>query len=123
MTHKTNPFGYIASISGCIVHLTLAWPCLIKFSIITIDLQVAPNGRVFFINHSEKKTTWVDPRTGRPSALPSQTNVPNRRHEDDLGPLPEGIGILPTCPVCERGIEVTLSTRKLRPNPHKHLVG
>lgn len=29
-------------------------------------------------------------RTGRPSALPSQTNVPNRRHEDDLGPLPEG---------------------------------
>lgn len=53
-------------------------------------MQVAPNGRVFFINHSEKKTTWVDPRTGRPSALPSQTNVPNRRHEDDLGPLPEG---------------------------------
>jgi E3 ubiquitin-protein ligase NEDD4 len=29
-------------------------------------------------------------RTGRPSALPSQSNVPNRRHEDDLGPLPEG---------------------------------
>lgn len=53
-------------------------------------MQVAPNGRVFYINHTEKKTTWVDPRTGRPSALPSQTNVPNRRHEDDLGPLPEG---------------------------------
>ena len=32
----------------------------------------------------------MDPRTGRPSALPSQTNAPNRRHEDDLGPLPEG---------------------------------
>ena len=53
-------------------------------------LQVAPNGRVFFINHSDKKTTWVDPRTGRPSPLPSHNNVPNRRHEDDLGPLPEG---------------------------------
>jgi len=53
-------------------------------------MQVAPNGRVFFINHTDKKTTWVDPRTGRPSALPVQSNVPNRRHEDDLGPLPEG---------------------------------
>lgn len=53
-------------------------------------MQVAPNGRVFFINHSDKKTTWVDPRTGRPSPLPSQANVPNRPHEDDLGPLPDG---------------------------------
>lgn len=53
-------------------------------------LQVAPNGRVFFIDHISKKTTWVDPRTSRPSPLPSQANVPNRRHQDDLGPLPEG---------------------------------
>jgi len=53
-------------------------------------LQVAPNGRVFFIDHISKKTTWVDPRTARPSPLPSQANVPNRRHQDDLGPLPEG---------------------------------
>ena len=45
---------------------------------------------MFFINHVDKKTTWVDPRTGRPSPLPIQSNVPNRRHEDDLGPLPEG---------------------------------
>lgn len=45
---------------------------------------------MFFINHVDKKTTWVDPRTGRPSALPVQSNVPNRKHEDDLGPLPEG---------------------------------
>ena len=52
--------------------------------------KVAPNGRVFYINHAEKKTTWVDPRSGRPSQLPSANNVPNRRHEDDLGPLPEG---------------------------------
>ena len=54
------------------------------------SLKVAPNGRVFYINHAEKKTTWVDPRSGRPSQFPSATNVPNRRHEDDLGPLPEG---------------------------------
>jgi E3 ubiquitin-protein ligase NEDD4 len=53
-------------------------------------MQVAPNGRVFFIDHINKKTTWVDPRSSRPSPLPSQGNVPNRRHQDDLGPLPEG---------------------------------
>jgi len=53
-------------------------------------MQVAPNGRVFFIDHINKKTTWVDPRNSRPSPLPSQSNVPNRRHQDDLGPLPEG---------------------------------
>ena len=46
--------------------------------------------QVFFINHNDKKTTWVDPRSGRPSALPVQSNVVNRRHDDDLGPLPEG---------------------------------
>jgi len=53
-------------------------------------MQVAPNGRVFFIDHINKKTTWVDPRNSRPSPLPSQSNVPNRRHHDDLLPLPEG---------------------------------
>jgi len=53
-------------------------------------MQVAPNGRVFFIDHINKKTSWVDPRNSRPSPLPSQSNVPNRRHQDDLGPLPEG---------------------------------
>ena len=53
-------------------------------------MQVAPNGRVFFIDHISKKTTWVDPRNSRPSPLPSQSNVPNRRHQDDLGALPEG---------------------------------
>jgi len=52
-------------------------------------LQVAPNGRVFFINHIAKKTTWIDPRNSRPSPLPSQTNLPNRK-QDDLGLLPEG---------------------------------
>ena len=39
-------------------------------------MQVAPNGRVFFIDHSNKKTTWVDPRTSRPSSLPSQVLTP-----------------------------------------------
>ena len=56
-------------------------------------MQVAPNGRVFFIDHIQKITTWVDPRNFRPSPLPSQSgqsNDPNRRHHDDLGPLPEG---------------------------------
>jgi len=53
-------------------------------------MQVAPNGREFFIDHISKKTTWVDPRNSRPSPLPSQGNVPNRRHQDELGPLPEG---------------------------------
>lgn len=54
--------------------------------------QVAPNGRVFFIDHNERATTWVDPRTGRPSPMP-QHNTPvttPRNDMDQLGPLPEG---------------------------------
>lgn len=50
------------------------------------SMQIAPNGRVFFIDHNERKTSWVDPRTGRASPMPSQTRPP----EDNLGPLPEG---------------------------------
>lgn len=50
------------------------------------SMQVAPNGRTFFIDHNERKTSWVDPRTGRASPMPNQT----KRVEDDLGPLPEG---------------------------------
>ena len=46
-------------------------------------MQVAPNERVFYINHAEKRTTWVNPLTGRPSKLP---NV----DVDDNNPLPEG---------------------------------
>uniref|UniRef100_A0A1W7RA52 E3 ubiquitin-protein ligase n=1 Tax=Hadrurus spadix TaxID=141984 RepID=A0A1W7RA52_9SCOR len=56
-------------------------------------LQVAPNGRVFFIDHNTRTTTWVDPRTGRPSPLPNPNNVPNKpsfSNVDDLGSLPEG---------------------------------
>ncbi|XP_008195852.1 E3 ubiquitin-protein ligase Nedd-4 isoform X3 [Tribolium castaneum] len=55
-------------------------------------VQVAPNGRLFFIDHNERTTSWVDPRTGRASPMPNQATVPlvNRRPDDDLGPLPEG---------------------------------
>ncbi|XP_064475308.1 E3 ubiquitin-protein ligase NEDD4-like isoform X2 [Ornithodoros turicata] len=55
------------------------------------SLQVAPNGRVFFIDHNTKTTTWVDPRTGKPSALPQHGALPGKPDGvDDLGPLPDG---------------------------------
>lgn len=57
------------------------------------SMQVAPNGRVFYIDHIHKATTWVDPRTGRPSTVPPKNNIPNRpknTYVDDLGPLPDG---------------------------------
>lgn len=50
------------------------------------SMQMAPNGRMFFIDHNERKTSWVDPRTGRASPMPNAARKP----EDDLGPLPEG---------------------------------
>ncbi|KAJ8678728.1 hypothetical protein QAD02_014515 [Eretmocerus hayati] len=56
------------------------------------SMQLAPNGRMFFIDHNERATTWVDPRTGRPSSIPWH-NVPSttpRNDIDQLGPLPEG---------------------------------
>ncbi|XP_014243563.1 E3 ubiquitin-protein ligase Nedd-4 isoform X2 [Cimex lectularius] len=58
-------------------------------------LQIAPNGRVFFIDHNKKSTTWVDPRTGRASAMPQQSGAGSqiRGHvtpDGDLGSLPEG---------------------------------
>ncbi|XP_012277393.1 E3 ubiquitin-protein ligase Nedd-4 isoform X2 [Orussus abietinus] len=56
------------------------------------SMQLAPNGRMFFIDHNKRATTWVDPRTGRPSAIPSH-NAPSttpRSDLDQLGPLPEG---------------------------------
>ncbi|XP_065219668.1 E3 ubiquitin-protein ligase NEDD4 isoform X1 [Planococcus citri] len=59
------------------------------------SLQIAPNGRTFFIDHNAKITTWVDPRTGRASPMPSMlTSSNNGQHsnfpDDELGPLPEG---------------------------------
>ena len=47
---------------------------------------------MFFIDHNERATTWVDPRTGRPTTIPWH-NVPTaqpRTDMDQLGPLPEG---------------------------------
>ncbi|KAF2361972.1 C2 domain [Trinorchestia longiramus] len=62
--------------------------------------QVAPNGRVFFIDHTHKKTTWIDPRSGVPSTAPGQRSGSTEgtteggasvwRHQDELGPLPDG---------------------------------
>nr|CAI5867832.1 unnamed protein product [Callosobruchus analis] len=79
------------------------------------SVQRAPNGRLFFIDHNERTTSWVDPRTGRPSPMPNQggagpgagpgaaqgvggagqqgagANNARRPQDDDvLGPLPEG---------------------------------
>ncbi|CAH0724146.1 unnamed protein product, partial [Brenthis ino] len=54
------------------------------------SMQRAPNGRIFFIDHNQKTTTWIDPRTGCASSLPSAA-APNAGAEaDELGPLPEG---------------------------------
>lgn len=56
------------------------------------SLQVAPNGRLFFIDHNTKTTTWVDPRTGKPSDLPRHGSISGGQQNtmDDLGPLPDG---------------------------------
>ena len=56
--------------------------------------QKAPNGRIFFIDHNNKTTTWIDPRSGKPSATtPSVgTQRPQRPKHDDLGPLPDWVG-------------------------------
>ncbi|XP_035902038.1 E3 ubiquitin-protein ligase Nedd-4-like isoform X3 [Anopheles stephensi] len=58
------------------------------------SMQLAPNGRVFFIDHNERKTSWVDPRTGRASPMPLSLGAAAlndvRRPEDGLAPLPEG---------------------------------
>lgn len=55
-------------------------------------MQVAPNGRIFFIDHNERTTTWIDPRTGRPSSIPNHIapSTTPRSDIDQLGPLPEG---------------------------------
>lgn len=58
------------------------------------SVQVAPNGRMFFIDHNKRTTTWVDPRSGRPSTLPrqlqNQTPANRSYQEETLGALPEG---------------------------------
>ncbi|XP_039430506.1 E3 ubiquitin-protein ligase Nedd-4 isoform X3 [Culex pipiens pallens] len=76
------------------------------------SMQSAANGRMFFIDHINRKTSWVDPRTGVASPIPgmgaagalnnnqlaaaspvSATGAASggaRSHDDELGPLPEG---------------------------------
>ena len=48
-------------------------------------MRVAPNGRPFFIDHNNHKTTWDDPR--RRGKQPSRGDY---KSLDELGPLPEG---------------------------------
>ncbi len=38
----------------------------------------APNGRIFFIDHIRRTTTWIDPRTGLPSPSPGSTGARRR---------------------------------------------
>ncbi|XP_055611828.1 E3 ubiquitin-protein ligase Nedd-4 isoform X2 [Uranotaenia lowii] len=79
-------------------------------------VQSTSNGRLFFIDHINKITSWVDPRTGVASPIPNSGSNNNggstqgsggsggpggrgaagtggggaRGHDDELGPLPEG---------------------------------
>ncbi|XP_073241972.1 E3 ubiquitin-protein ligase NEDD4-like isoform X1 [Porites lutea] len=59
-------------------------------------IQRAPNGRMFFIDHNTRKTTWKDPRLHHhssqsigPSMSPEITRAATLKHAD-LGPLPDG---------------------------------
>ena len=55
--------------------------------------KTTEQGRQFFINHVAKVTTWVDPRTGRESTVPSTARPPlvaRQASTASLGPLPEG---------------------------------
>ncbi len=47
------------------------------------DFSRSDKGRIFFIDHVNKQTTWIDPRTGKPSPQPDyKGNI--------IGPLPAG---------------------------------
>ncbi|KAG6461609.1 hypothetical protein O3G_MSEX012740 [Manduca sexta] len=65
------------------------------------SMQRAPNGRIFFIDHNKKTTTWIDPRTGCASSLPTPAGAggaggaagaggAGAADADELGALPEG---------------------------------
>uniref|UniRef100_A0A2A4JUU4 E3 ubiquitin-protein ligase n=1 Tax=Heliothis virescens TaxID=7102 RepID=A0A2A4JUU4_HELVI len=54
------------------------------------SMQRAPNGRIFFIDHNQKTTTWIDPRTGCASSLPTPSVAASAAEADELGALPEG---------------------------------
>ncbi|CAJ0964046.1 unnamed protein product, partial [Mesorhabditis belari] len=46
------------------------------------DMQVASNGRIFYVDHNTKTTQWDHPRTGFIRSV--------GKTDDELGPLPEG---------------------------------
>lgn len=48
------------------------------------DFSYSDKGRMFFIDHANKTTSWIDPRTGKPSA------IPNLDFENRIGALPSG---------------------------------
>lgn len=48
------------------------------------DFSYSDKGRMFFIDHVKKTTTWIDPRTGKPSPQPALD------FESRIGPLPAG---------------------------------
>lgn len=50
------------------------------------DMQVAPNGRTFFIDHRTKTTTWTDPRPGAATRVP----LLRGKTDDEIGALPAG---------------------------------
>jgi len=53
---------------------------------------MAPNGRCFFIDHSTRTTSWVDPRTGFPTPTPRTGEETNSTspHRDTLSPCSAG---------------------------------
>lgn len=56
--------------------------------------QIAQTGRIFFIDHNNRTTTWIDPRTKKPSPSPQSFTKNSKGTKgilvDDLGPLPPG---------------------------------
>ncbi|XP_049538653.1 E3 ubiquitin-protein ligase Nedd-4-like isoform X2 [Anopheles darlingi] len=96
-TSNENDSSSSSSPAGGAVMLPAGW-----------SMQLAPNGRVFFIDHNERKTSWVDPRTGRASPMPNSggggsggggggaggssggSGSDAHKPEDGLAPLPEG---------------------------------
>lgn len=61
------------------------------------QIQKSAGGRIFFIDHNRRTTSWVDPRTGKPTPQASTLRPgqhaavePGRKHINELGPLPAG---------------------------------
>lgn len=48
------------------------------------DFSYSDKGRMFFIDHANKTTSWIDPRTSKPSV------IPNLDFENRIGALPSG---------------------------------